>query len=132
MAKEELFHHLLFGFFVRNFGSIFVRRGQVDRQALKAAYDTLSSGLALGVFPEGTRSRNHRLQEGKAGASLLAARSGALVLPVAIAGTEKIKGPISVVEKAIYNRFYWKACQHLCRRGKGQPGFGTTYTRING
>lgn len=99
IAKEEAFNHPIMGPFTRGFGSISIRRGQVDRQALKAAGDTLSQGLALGVFPEGTRSRTGQLQKGHAGAALLAIRAGAPVLPVAITGTEKIKGPISVLKR---------------------------------
>ena len=44
------------------------------------------------MFPEGSRSRNHRLQPGFAGSALIASRIDATVLPVGITGTEVIKG----------------------------------------
>ena len=43
--------------FLKLAGSIFVRRGEVDRQALRACFDVLSKGKVLAIAPEGTRSR---------------------------------------------------------------------------
>lgn len=92
MAKEESFRHPVQGPLVRGFGAFPVRRGQVDRQALRSAQQTLRDGLALGMFPEGTRSLTAQLQSGRTGTALIALRSGAQILPVAITGTEKVKG----------------------------------------
>jgi 1-acyl-sn-glycerol-3-phosphate acyltransferase len=73
-------------------GSIWVRRGEVDRQALQGALDVLKRGEVLGMAPEGTRSREtYALQKGKTGVAYLAARAGALIVPVGMTGTEKIK-----------------------------------------
>jgi 1-acyl-sn-glycerol-3-phosphate acyltransferase len=44
----------------------------------------------LGIFPEGTRSRDGRLAEARAGAALLAMRTGVPILPVGVAGTQHI------------------------------------------
>lgn len=92
MAKEEAFRALPYGLLVRYYGAFAVRRWQLDRKALRQAEQVLGGGLALGMFPEGTRSRNAKLQQGYAGTSLLAFRSGAPILPVGIIGTEKLKG----------------------------------------
>jgi 1-acyl-sn-glycerol-3-phosphate acyltransferase len=73
-------------------GSIWVRRGEVDRQALQGALDVLKRGEVLGMAPEGTRSREtYALQKGKTGVAYLAARAGALIVPVGMTGTEKLK-----------------------------------------
>jgi 1-acyl-sn-glycerol-3-phosphate acyltransferase len=69
--------------------AIFVRRGEVDRQALKKALAVLKAGGVLGIAPEGTRSRTGKLQRGRGGAAYLAARTGALILPIGITGQEK-------------------------------------------
>lgn len=73
-------------------GSIWVRRGEVDRKALREALDVLKRGEALGMAPEGTRSRGpYALQKGKTGPAYIATRTDALIVPVGLAGTEKIK-----------------------------------------
>lgn len=95
MAKEELFGYPFLGPFIR-WGNVFPvpRTGtlQDKKQALDRARQVLSSGLVMGLFPEGSRSRNGRLSTGKAGAAVLAARTGTPVVPVGIAGTDKIRG----------------------------------------
>lgn len=76
-------------------GAIWVRRGEVDRRALREALAVLDRGEVLGIAPEGTRSdRSHALQEGKAGAAFIATRADVPVVPVGIAGTEKIKSSL--------------------------------------
>ncbi len=92
MAKEELFRSRFSRYIVRNFGAFPVRRGQVDRGALRQAERLLAQGLALIMFPEGQRSKNAQMQPAFAGSALIAARSCVPVLPVGITGTEKIKG----------------------------------------
>ena len=73
-------------------GAIWVRRGEVDRHALREALGVLERGEVLGIAPEGTRAdKSHALQEGKPGAAYIATRTNGLIVPVGIAGTEKIK-----------------------------------------
>lgn len=72
--------------------TIWVRRGEIDRQALREALAVLERGEVLGVAPEGTRAdESHALQRAKAGTAYIATRADALIVPVGIAGTEKIK-----------------------------------------
>lgn len=76
-------------------GAIWVRRGEVDRQALREALAVLQRGEVLGIAPEGTRAdESHALQEGKAGAAYVATRANVPIVPVGIAGTEKIKSSL--------------------------------------
>lgn len=96
MAKEELFQHPFSRFFVSNFGAFPVRRGILDRGALRQAVYWLKQGVAVIMFPEGKRSPTKEMQEALPGSAFLAARFEIPVLPVAITGTEKIKG-----------RFWW-------------------------
>jgi 1-acyl-sn-glycerol-3-phosphate acyltransferase len=92
MAKEELFGWHMLSPLVRSFGAIRVRKNMADRRALTQARQVLSRGLALGMFPEGSRSRDHQLQSAYPGTALLALNSSAPILPVAITGTEKVGG----------------------------------------
>jgi 1-acyl-sn-glycerol-3-phosphate acyltransferase len=74
-------------------GTIWVRRGEVDRQALRQALAWLNQGGVLGVAPEGTRARGpYALQEGKPGIAYLATRADVPILPVGISGSERLKG----------------------------------------
>jgi 1-acyl-sn-glycerol-3-phosphate acyltransferase len=88
MSKIEVFSIPLIGFLVRAYGAIPIHRGQVDRRALQQAHRVLREGGVLLIAPEGTRSRNHSLLRGKEGMALIAVRSGAPIIPVAITGTE--------------------------------------------
>ncbi|HLI08922.1 MAG TPA: lysophospholipid acyltransferase family protein [Ktedonobacteraceae bacterium] len=89
MAKEELFHSNI-SWLVRFMGGFPVKRGEADRQAIRAADELLKKGDVLFIFPEGTRSRTHKLAKGHSGLGMIALRSGAPVIPVAIAGSENI------------------------------------------
>jgi 1-acyl-sn-glycerol-3-phosphate acyltransferase len=92
MAKEELFRSWPSGYFIRTFGSFPVRRGGRDRKALERAQAMLQEGMALAMFPEGTRSKTAQLQPAFPGSALIALRCSAPILPVGIAGTEKLSG----------------------------------------
>jgi 1-acyl-sn-glycerol-3-phosphate acyltransferase len=69
-------------------GAIPVRRGEADMQAMRRALAWLEAGNILIVAPEGTRSRDGRLQKGHPGAVLLALHSGAPLLPLVFYGHE--------------------------------------------
>lgn len=87
MAKEEAFK-ARGGWLIRFFGAFPVKRGEADRQSLRAAEEQLKAGRILCIFPEGTRSKIHSLAHAHAGMGMIALRSGAPVLPVAIYGSE--------------------------------------------
>ncbi len=92
MAKEELFRSRKVRAIMQGYGAFPVRRGQLDRVAMRRALAALQNGGVLGMFPEGKRSPNAQLQSPQPGTSLLAARSGVPVLPVGITGSERVKG----------------------------------------
>lgn len=90
MAKDEMRRWPLVGWLARQSGVFFVRRGEGDRAAQRHALGLLEAGRPIGVFPEGTRSRDGKLKEGRAGAALLAMRSGVPLLPVGVAGSYRV------------------------------------------
>jgi 1-acyl-sn-glycerol-3-phosphate acyltransferase len=95
MAKEELFRSPLLRPWLRWAGSLPIRRGGKIRdkqKMLKSARDTLEKGFILGMFPEGGRSRDGKLRKGKPGSAVIASKTNVPLLPVGIAGTDKIKG----------------------------------------
>ncbi len=93
MTKQELFDIPVFGLMYHMYGCLPVRRAEADLRALRQAQETLRRGLILGMFPEGTRSDGRGLGPGEPGTALIALRTGAPIVPVAIWGTEGIKLP---------------------------------------
>ena len=92
MAKAELFAIPLLGAVIRACGAYPVRRGASDREAIRTATAKLDEGWATGVFLDGTRQANGRVNNPLPGAALLAARSGAPLLPVAIVNSHRALG----------------------------------------
>ena len=92
MAKAELFAIPLLGAVIRACGAYPVRRGASDREAIRTATAKLEQGWATGVFLDGTRQANGRVNNPLPGAALLAARSGAPLLPVAIVNSHRALG----------------------------------------
>lgn len=84
MAKEELFKNKLFGWFITKLGAFPVKRGDGDMSVIDDAVAILNSGKHLVIFPEGTRSKDGKVGRGKTGVALIAAKSGADVLPCGI------------------------------------------------
>lgn len=86
MAKEELFTNKIIGVLLRKVHAFPIKRGMKDRNALRTALEILKGGNTLGLFPEGTRSKNGEVGEGLSGVGFFALRSDAKVTPCAIIG----------------------------------------------
>jgi len=92
LAKKELFQVPIWGPAMRRAGYIPVDRSH-GRQALKSldeAAQKIAAGTSVIIFPEGTRSKDGKLHDFKAGAMVLAIKSGVDIVPVAIKGTYEI------------------------------------------
>lgn len=105
MAKAEFIKYPILRWFAFQAGVFPVRRGQADRQALRHAQGLLDDGMLVGMFPEGTRSKTGGLKEPFGGASLVALRSNAPIIPCALVGTEGL--PLSG-SKPVQQRRYPK------------------------
>ena len=86
MARQSLFRNPLFGGLIRLLNAFEVNRDSADLKAVRHAIGLLRGGKILLVFPEGTRTRNGKIGELKAGISLLAGRADVPVVPVLIDG----------------------------------------------
>ena len=84
LGKRELVEFPLTGWAMRLGGIHPVNRESADLEAFRSAMRILDAGQVLAVFPEGTRSRDGGLQRVREGVGMLALRSGAPVLPVAV------------------------------------------------
>ncbi|MHB8074932.1 lysophospholipid acyltransferase family protein [Desulfosporosinus fructosivorans] len=90
MAKEELFSIPVLGKVFSKLGAFPVKRGQGDMNAIRQSLAILKEGSVLGLFPEGTRSKNGEIQKGLPGMVLLMEKSKATVVPVKVYGTRKL------------------------------------------
>lgn len=90
LAKEELFRNPVLRRLIRAYNALPLKRGAVDRRALRAATSVLNSGGALVMFPEGTRSRNGTIGDGKPGVGYLACACGAPVVPAYVTGSQAL------------------------------------------
>jgi 1-acyl-sn-glycerol-3-phosphate acyltransferase len=79
----------------RGLGQVPVERADTRSAAavIDIGVEVLQSGRALGIFPEGTRSRDGRLYKFRTGVARLALRSGAPVVPVGLVGTREVQPP---------------------------------------
>lgn len=84
MAKEELFRSKFAQAFLTGIGTFAVRRGAGDHGAVDHAVDLIRQGKILGIYAEGTRSKDGTPKRAKSGVALIASRTGADVLPVAV------------------------------------------------
>ena len=93
MLKKELMRIPVLGTAMRMAKFVPVERKssrEAAQASVAAAADAVRAGLHFLVFPEGTRSRDGRLQPFKSGPFYLAMETGAPIVPVAISGTEKL------------------------------------------
>ena len=88
LAKIDLFSPRPLGWFMAALCGYPVRRGTADREALRLSIMFLGRGEMMMVYPEGTRRSGPEVTDIFDGCAYLAAKTGALVVPVGIAGTE--------------------------------------------
>jgi 1-acyl-sn-glycerol-3-phosphate acyltransferase len=99
IAKQEAHDTPVIGPFIRLFGTEPIRRGQSDREAVRAMRDIVRRGDTLGMFPEGTRQPR---EPGPVlpGAAMVAIQEGVPVVCCAIEGTQRWRlgnfGPVSI------------------------------------
>ena len=97
MAKEELFKTPILKPLLPKLNAFPVKRGLSDREALRRALAILKGGEVMGLFPEGTRSKDGELGKGFSGAGFFALKGEASVVPCAIIGPYKSFKRLKVV-----------------------------------
>jgi 1-acyl-sn-glycerol-3-phosphate acyltransferase len=97
MAKIELFAFKPFGWFITKLGAVPIRRGSSATGAFKAAEEIVQAGGILLIYPQGTRKKKFRIEDGKAGAAKIAHRTGVPIVPVGKRGTRvRIGEPLNI------------------------------------
>ena len=90
MAKAELFKIPFLGFVISACGAYPVKRGVADKNTIKTASKKLMNNNCIGIFIDGTRQKNGRVNKPKHGAALLAFKNQKLLLPVAIINSHRL------------------------------------------
>lgn len=90
VAGEKLSQNPLTNLGISIAKTITIKPNTADKDALASIIKALRAGNNILIFPEGTRSRTASLIEGKKGAVLIQKLSKAIVIPVAMYGTEKL------------------------------------------
>jgi 1-acyl-sn-glycerol-3-phosphate acyltransferase len=89
MAKDGIFHVPVMGWLLARLGAFPVTRDTADRESLRLSEEVLRRGQALVLFPEGTRKEGFAVEPLHDGAMFIAARTGAVVVPVGVGGSER-------------------------------------------
>lgn len=84
MGKAELFRNPVFAWIFRSVGVFPVERGKADTAALDKAVEDINTGRGMLIFPEGTRGTGDKMAKIKSGAFMIAAQTGADIIPVRV------------------------------------------------
>ena len=116
VAKKESWDNPLFHFLFNQWHIIPIDRDEIDRTSFQRCTDALSQGKILAISPEGTRSFDGRLQQGKPGVTALAVRSKAPLLPVAFYGYVDFWPNLKRLRRTDFHIIVGKPC-HLDMHG---------------
>ncbi len=96
LAKKGLFQSKIIAFLLRSYGVYPVQKSGSNRDAMRWATWNVKEGKSLVIFPEGTRSKSVTLQEGLPGIVPICLTTKTPILPIGIAGTEKLRSVMRV------------------------------------
>ena len=145
VSKVEALRFPGFGRYIAWYGTIGIRRGESDRDAVRQMRTAARNGAALAIFVEGTRQLSGRPGAAQPGAAMVAIQEDVPVIPVAVYGTEnwRVGKPCSIavgepvryeglpkggrgykeatadIERRILTLFDWLADVHRRGRPKG-------------
>lgn len=90
IAKSGIFVNRPFNWLIETLGAFPVHRQATDREAFNRALEILLAGEPLVIFPEGTRNTGPTIGPTREGAAYLALRAGVPLVPVGLAGTDRV------------------------------------------
>lgn len=99
VVAEKYQSRPIYNFGVKHMDFLFIDRFNPDIKTMKEVLRRLKNNGLLVIAPEGTRSQDGKLVEGKSGAAYIAAKTDAWILPISTVGTE---------DSIFKDRFPWK------------------------
>lgn len=108
MAKKELFKNIIFGKLLDKLGAFPVDREGADLSAIRNSLKILKSEEALGIFPEGTRSKKEEIDNAKPGIAMISIKGKAPIVPIYIDTKYKLFKKINIIigEQIISEEYY--------------------------
>ena len=97
MAKAELFKNKFVSYILIKLNAFPIKRGSADITAIKNSFKLIKNGEILGIFPEGTRSKNGKLGPAEPGTATIAIKTKAPIIPIKITGSYKAFKSVKVV-----------------------------------
>ncbi len=91
MGKKELFEKPIIRSLLKKANGFPIVRGGADKEAIDYAERVVKEGHILGIFPEGTRSKDYKPARAKSGVGLIAKEAKADILPVSIYNCDEMK-----------------------------------------
>ncbi len=111
LVTTKYLKYPLLRWFIITAEGIWLDRDSADFAAIRKAVEKLDQGFAVGISPEGTRSSNGQLLEGKPGTALIALRAQVPIQPVALIGTETAVNDLRHLRKPRIQVVYGKVIQ---------------------
>ena len=99
LVTDKYMEYPLIKWFVLSAEGIWIDRTKADFTAFRTAIEALRKGQCIGISPEGTRSTNGGLIEGKSGVVLLAEKAQVPIVPVGLTGTESAIAELRALRK---------------------------------
>ena len=90
MAKSELFKIPILSQIITACGAYPVKRGITDRNSIETAKEILIDKNIIGIFIDGTRQRDGRVNNPKKGAALISSKTRKLLFPIAIINSHRL------------------------------------------
>lgn len=111
LVAKKYQNHWLLSWILNTSGIIYIDRDNADFGAFREARKVIQSGTALGIAPEGTRSHDQQLAEGKEGAAMLAMQLQVPIVPVGIHGTESVYQTLAKLRKPVITARFGESFQ---------------------
>ena len=102
MSKKEMFNNRILGWLLKKLDVFPVDREGKDLKAIKTAIKTVKENRVLGIYPEGTRSKDGTPQDAKPGVAYIARSTKSDVVPAAIKCKGKLR-PFKRVKMVVGN-----------------------------
>lgn len=87
ITRDNLLSHSLLGWILRHANTISAKRHGRDMSVIKDSLDVLAKGKAVGIFPEGARSKDRKIHRAKSGVGMIVYMAKVPVVPAYIEGT---------------------------------------------
>ena len=101
LAKQELWDHKFMAYLMNIWKSIPVNRQNMGRSTMDACFKVLDEHHILAIAPEGTRSKDGKLQQGKGGVAFIAHKKDVPMIPVAVMGFNSFSKNIKRLKRTV-------------------------------